>query len=386
MNKNFDLIVVGLGAMGSAALYHSATKGLRVLGIDRHDPPHKFGSSHAETRVSRLAVGEGPQYLPFVARSHEIWRDLERQTGETIFHQTGGYIITPAGETTDDRWGSFVHRTVDVAATAGIEFEVQSADEVMAHQPNLILQDHEIAGYEPTGGVVMCERAVAVQLRLARNLGAQTVVNSVVHQIEPDATGVWVRTHDREYRADSVIVTTGAWFPELAPRVDADAVQITRQVVYWFEVDDPASYATNRFPFQLWAGETIADYSGVFPIPPGGNRGLKVLGEQFHETTTAETVQRTVTTQEVDEFYETLVIPRLRGVRRDLVDAAVCLYTNTADDHFLIDTHPDSERVLFASPCSGHGFKHSSGLGEAMVAAVTGAAGGLDISPFVRKS
>lgn len=380
----FDLIVVGLGAVGSAALMHAAAAGMRVLGIDRYDPPHHFGSSHAESRITRLAVGEGPQYLPFVARSHQIWRDLEAQTGEELLYQPGGYIITPPTKTDDSRWGSFVDRTADVAASASIPFEIRTPGQTTAHLPQVRLRGEEKIGFEPTGGIVMCERAVRVQLDLARLRGAQTITNTPVVAVEPANQGAHVHTATTRYWARDVLVATGAWFPELAPTIDADAVSVTRQTVFWFDVDDPADFAVDHFPFIIWPGHTIAEYSAVFPRVAGGRPGLKLLGEQFSTTTTAETVDRSVQQTEVDDFYERLVAPRLQGVRPTISHATVCLYTNTRDDHFLIDRHPQSDRIMLASPCSGHGFKHSTALAEAIVGGLTGQVDALDLAAFVR--
>jgi len=372
LKRGYDLIVVGLGAVGSAALMHAARRGLRVLGIDRHDPPHAMGSSHAESRITRRAVGEGPQYLPFVARSHEIWRELEAETGVALLYQPGGYIITPPAETNDDRWGSFVGRTAEVAAQADIPFEIHTPAQVGEHAARLILQGDEAIGFEPTGGIVMCERAVQTQLTVARSSGATTVVDTTVDAVSPRGDGVVVDAGGVEYEADKVLVCTGPWFGELAAPVDAAAVKVTRQAVFWFEVDDPEDFGADRFPFVLWPGLTIAEYSAVFPRGAGARPGLKMMGEQFSQETTPDAVDRQVTTAEADEFYEKLVVPRVSGVRRRVLHSTVCLYTNTADDHFLVDLHPDSENVMVASPCSGHGFKHSTALAEAMVLTLLG--------------
>jgi len=382
---HFDLIVVGLGAVGSAAVMHATRAGMRVLGIDRYDPPHHFGSSHAESRITRLAVGEGPQYMPFVARSHEIWREIEARTGEQLLFQPGGYIITPPAETRDSRWGDFVDRTADVAKDASIPFEIRTANQVRDHLPQVLLQGDEKIGFEPTGGIVMCERAVRIQLDLARSAGAEILTDTTVTAVEPTNDGVRVHTAHTHYRGSDVLVSTGAWFPELAPAIDADAVSITRQTVFWFDVDDPIDFLVDRFPFIIWPGHTISDYSGVFPMVSGGRPGLKLLGEQFSFATTAQTVDRTVHQAEVDDFYERLVEPRLRGVRPTISHAAVCLYTNTTHDHFLVDHHPRSDHILLASACSGHGFKHSTALAEAMVGSLAGHGRTLDLSPFVRR-
>lgn len=380
----FDLVVVGLGAVGSAALYHASKAGLRVLGIDRFDPPHAMGSSHADSRITRLAVGEGEQYLPFVARSHEIWRDLEAATGENLLYQPGGYIITPPARTEDQRWGGFVDRTAAVAATADIDFEIRSPTAVQAHLPMVKLHGDERIGFEATGGVVACERAIAVQLQQARAAGAITEVNRAVTSVVIESENIVVHAGERRYEADRAVVATGAWFSDLARPAAAAAVRVTRQVVYWFDVDEPEAFSAKTFPFIIWPGHTIAEYSAVFPgVTDGldGRRGLKLVGEQFDVETSAETVDRAVSATEAQSFYERLVEPRLSGVNPTLLDAVVCLYTNTADDHFLIDSDP-SGRVLYASPCSGHGFKHSTAIGEALVRRLMGK-GHLDLSAFL---
>jgi sarcosine oxidase len=383
--ESFDLIVVGLGAMGAATLFHARRQGLRVLGIDRHNPPHELGSSHAETRVTRLAVGEGEQYLPFVARSHEIWRELEAETNEPLLYQSGSCIITTRDAPAEERWNDFVTATAEVAQTGGIDFRLLNPDDLRREQPAINIGDHERAGIEPTGGVVMAERAVEVQLSLAAADGASIRTDEQVLSVDPDDEGVTVSTTKGSYRGDRVVMATGAWMPELTNPVDSAALTITRQVVYWFEVEDPAVFSTDRFPTIIWVGESIDDYIGVFPMPPGGTPGLKVLGEQFATPTDPGSVNRDVSPAEIADFHERLVTPRLAGVTPRCIRAAACLYTNTPDDHFLVDTDPRSERIIAMSPCSGHGFKHSTGLGEAVAQWVATGASNLDLSPFKRR-
>ena len=370
--------------MGSAALYHAAASGLEVLGIDRYDPPHELGSSHAETRVTRLAVAEGAQYVPLVARSHEIWKDLETKTGIRLLYQPGACIINSAGKSKDARWGDFVSQTQAIAAASGIDYSVLSAADFGAMFPNVVLDPGERIGFEPTGGIVMAEAAVSAQLDLARGLGAQVLTNRQVTEVKPQDHGVSVRVGSNSYSADNAIVATGPWFAELAPPADGQAVAVTRQVAFWFEPEDPDAFSAERFPAILWAGEDISEYMAIFPMPPNGVPGLKMLGEQFSVTTSGAKANRVVSQTEVNDFYEKFISVRLRGVTPKCVKSSACLYTSTVDDHFLIDFHPTSERILFASPCSGHGFKHSSALGEAMVQLVTTGVSRLDLSSFGR--
>lgn len=381
-----DLAVVGLGAMGSAVSWHAARLGLSVVGFDRHRPPHTLGSTHAETRITRLAVGEGEQYLPFVARSHELWRELAHLTGERLLYESGGYIVSEPSAGAE-RWSDFTRATARIAHGAGIDYELVAPAELRRRQPNVTVSDGAMVGYESTAGVVMCERAVDLQLREAAAEGAELRFDEPVVDVEPGDGHVVVRSDSIELAARNVIVATGAWMPELAPRALAERLRVTRQVVYWFEADDLRAWSTERFPFVMWVGETIDDYCAAFPVPhtagsSGGTAGVKVLGEQFVDTTSPESVGRKVTAAEIADFHRRLVAPRFNGISDRCVRAEVCLYTNTPDDHFVIETDPRSDRVVVVSAGSGHGFKHSAALGEALAQRVSTGTSSLDLSVF----
>lgn len=387
-----DVLVVGLGALGAATVHQAATRGLRVIGIDRYHPPHRLGSTHAETRITRLAVGEGPQYLPTVRRSHEIWEALEQRSGRTLFHRCGGLIIT--GQTIDGsdaghgadamRWGDFVTRTQEVADGAGIEFHRLGPAEAVTHHPALLGLTDERVGYEPTAGLVDCESAIEVQLDLAARDGAELHFDERVLAVEPDTDGVDVVTDRGRYRSEQVVLAAGPWLADLAPPVDAEVLQVTRQVVYWFEADDLDRFAIDRVPFVMWIGDTIEDYLAVFPPLPRGTAAVKVLGEQFEATTDPGSVERSVSPEEIAAFHRRNVAPRVAGISDRCVAAEVCLYTNTPDDHFLIDTSPESDRITVVSPCSGHGFKHSAAIGEALAQRLATGTSEIDLDVFGR--
>ncbi len=385
----YDLIVVGLGAMGSAVVYHAVQMGMRVLGIDRYDPPHDRGSTKAETRITRLAVGEGSQYLPFVARSHEVWRDLERRSGVELLHQCGGYIVSPIHSARGERWGDFVLATAEIAAEAAIEFDVVDHDAFASLHPDIRVASTERIGFEPTAGLVMAERAVAVQLTLARADGAEVRTNERVVSIDQRRDHVVVETERNAWTAGSVVVATGPWMPEhwvdsAEPETGPAALTVTRQVAVWYEVDDLERFSTDRLPFFIWPGETIDDYVGAFPRPPGGVLGMKFVSEQFHERTDPDAVDRVVSAAEAQAFHRDLVASRFPTVSDRAVHAAVCLYTNTPDDHFLIDTESGADRVIYLSACSGHGFKHSTALGESVAQWVASGNRGGALEPFRR--
>ena len=345
----FDVAVVGLGAMGASVAWHAARLGSTVLGLDRHEPPHTLGSTHAETRITRLAVGEGDQYLPFVRRSHELWRALGQETDQTLLYETGGYIVSEAAEVAD-RWTDFTRHTLEVAERGGVACEPVAAAELRRRHPVLRVPDEASICFEPTAGIVLCERAVEAQLAQARRHGADLHTGQPAERVEPRGDHVAVHTATSVFEARHVVLAAGPWTSELTPTGIGDALTVTRQVVQWYEADDPAVFAAERFPFVMWIRPTIQDYFAVFPTPPDSAvAGVKVLGEQFDHTTTPDTVDRTVTTDETADFHRRLIAPSIDGITDRCVRAEVCLYTSTPDDHFVIDADPRSEMVA-ASP------------------------------------
>lgn len=377
----YDLAVVGLGAMGAAVTWHAQRLGLRVLGLDQSEPPHTLGSTHAETRITRLAVGEGDQYLPFVARSHELWREIESLTGDRLLYETGGYIVSEL-DSNSDRWTDFTQVTAAIADRADLAYDVLDAAEFRQRQPNVLLPDTMAAGFEPTAGVVMCEDAVRLQLELAQTAGAVLQTGERVDRIEPHDAYVDVITDSGQYRAAKVVVAVGPWTQALAAPAVAERLEVTRQVVFWFEADDPDAWSVERFPFVMWIGSTIDEYCAAFPSPPGTTPGVKILGEQFTHTTSPDQVERSVSAEEIADIHRRLIAPRFVGISDRCVRAEVCLYTNTPDDHFLIERDPRSDRVVVMSPCSGHGFKHSAALGEAVAQQIATGSSNLDLAPF----
>jgi sarcosine oxidase len=379
-----DVIVVGLGAMGSATLYQIARQGgLKVLGLDRFAPPHDLGSSHGETRITRQAVGEGRLFAPFVMRSHEIWRGIEAETGASLFVACGALILGP-GKSAPHHQGAkgFLDRTIDVARHLGIGHELLDAGETRARFPQFGLRSDEVGYFEPTGGFVYPERCIAAQLELAKRHGAQIRLAEVVQRIEQVGDGVEVHTDRGVYRAAQAIVTAGAWLPQLMGGELPKHLKVFRQTLHWFEPDDAALYAPGRFPVFIWGG--VSGGSGHFygfPVAPGSS-GLKLGTEQYEVTTDPDRLERFVGPAEEQRMYETHVAGRLMGVGPRCERSAACLYTVTADRGFVVDQLPDQERVTIVSACSGHGFKHSAGMGEALALLIHGKPSLLQTRPF----
>ena len=382
-SNHYDLIVIGLGAMGSAALYQASKRGLRALGIDRFDPPHNMGSSHGETRITRQSIGEGEMYMPFIRRSDEIWRELESISGRKLFLQSGGLIIAPQHEAARfHARGDFVELSARIAQNYGIAHEVLDADTVNERFPLLMLRPVDRAYYEPGAGVLRPELCIQTQLELALQGGCAIRRKETVNDFRADSNSVQVITNKGRYQADKLILSTGAWIADLLPEESGTGFGVYRQVIYWFEAEDINVFYPENFPYLIWIGDKREDFFSAFPAPRDGMQALKVVTEQYHKTTNADRIDREIHAEECDFMYQQLMAPRLKGVRNKVVRSEVCMYTVTADEHFVIDFHPDSKRVVIASPCSGHGFKHSPAVGETLVQLALDGQSEFDISAF----
>ena len=393
--RHYDAIVVGLGAVGAATLCQLALRGARVLGIDRFVPPHDRGSSHGESRITRLAIGEGDSYVPLVQRSHAIWRELEARTGRTLLTQTGGLVLAPRDSAANHHGKpDFLRRTIACAERYGIRHEVLDAAGIRARYPQFALQGDEIGYFEPEAGFVRPEEAIAAQLDVARALGAEVHVGERVDAVEDPGHGgaVAVQTDTARYSATQVVVAAGPWLPDFlgAPARAAwqPDFEVYRQVMYWFDAPGAAAdFAPGRLPIFIWMyGDAQEDYMYGFPSADPARPALKVATEQYAVTTTPGTLRREVGADEASAMYASRVAGRFPQVAPRALQTRACMYTVTPDRHFVVDTLPDAPNVWIASACSGHGFKHSAGLGEAIAAQLLGRPGGADLSAFRRPS
>ncbi|MBS0274156.1 MAG: N-methyl-L-tryptophan oxidase [Proteobacteria bacterium] len=375
-----DVIVVGLGAMGSAALYQLAKRGVGVLGIDRFAPPHEQGSSHGDTRVTRLAIGEGAHYTPLVKRSHEIWHDIERETGADLLTQCGELIISSKNRKSSIHVEGFFQNTVDAAHAHGVAHELLDASQIRTRYPQFNIRDDEIGYFEAEAGFVRPEACIDAELTLARKHGAEIRTGETVLGLDAGRNGVTVKTDHRTYQADRLIVAAGAWLPKLLGHDFDRLFKIYRQVLCWFAVEgDVAAYEPERFPVFIW--ELPVSPQGIYGFP-AIDGALKVATEQYAATTSPEHVDRSVSTEEVENMHRNYIAPYLKGVTSNCVKAKACLYTVTPDAGFILDTLPSSERVIVASCCSGHGFKHSAAVGEVLADKAENRAGSLDSALF----
>lgn len=385
MALEFETIVLGLGAMGSASLYQLARRGNSVLGIDRFSPPHTLGSTHGETRITRQAIGEGEHYTPLALRSYEIFRELEVETGRSLLQITGGLIISSDAKTGGIHVDNLFEVTVRAARRFGIKHDLLDAAGIRARFPQFNVSDTEYGYYEYEAGILRPEECVRANLESARAAGAQIKTECVVRSFREEGSKVRVICEDGdEFIADQLVVSAGSWLPEL---VDADIARhfaVYRQVLYWFDVEQSYDwFVPERMPIFIWEvqhQDSKPMYG--FPAIDGRHGGFKIATEQFTERTTADTVDRIVHEQEVEHIQRAQVARYFPMAGSRCIKTAVCIYTATPDCGFVIDYAPGSDRVLICSPCSGHGFKHSAAIGEAVAELVTEGRSQLDLSSF----
>ena len=381
--RRFDTIVLGLGAMGSATLCQLARRRNGVLGIDQFSPPHALGSSHGDTRITRLAIGEGEQYTPLALRSHQLWRELERETGTELLTTCGGLIISSSAKTSRSHVENFFDNTLAAARKFAIAHEVLDAAEIRRRFPRFNVADDERGYLEPDSGFLRPEACVRAQLMVAERRGAEIHREERVSRFDASANAVTVTTDKDTYMTRTLIVAAGPWLPGLVDPRLARHFTVYRQTLFWFDVDGPVTpYLPERWPVFIW--ELQGKKQGIygFPAIDGPRGGMKIATEQYEATTTAAAVERAVSDEEKRAMYEGYVAPYIAGVSNRCLRAMSCLYTVTPDFGFVIDTHPDSKRVIIVSPCSGHGFKHSPAIGEALADLAIDGATAADLAAF----
>lgn len=365
----FDVAVVGLGAMGSAAVWHLARRGVRVLGIDRYHPPHHFGSSHGHTRIIREAYYEAPLYVPLVRRAYALWDEISASTSQRLIQRVGGVMIGAPDS-------ALVAGATASARLHQIATALWTGDVLRERVPALAPAPDMVGVWEPGAGLLFPERAIDTFLHDARRHGARLVYDTVVTGWEAHGTGVRLATAVQDYRADRLVLTAGPWLRELVPSLGLPLV-VERAVQYWFTPAQPEVCGPGRLPV------FIIEYAPgrfLYGLPDVGH-GVKIALHHGGETTTPHEVRRTVGDVE-RTVMRALALQWAPGAAGHLRDATVCLYTNTPDTHFVIDRHPAHRHVLFASACSGHGFKFAPAIGEILADLATDASARLDIEAF----
>jgi sarcosine oxidase len=369
----FDVAVIGLGAMGAATLYQLARRGVRAIGVDRFTPPHSFGSSHGETRITRQAIGEGAAYVPLVLRSHAIWDELEAATGTRLIERCG-FLAIAAPEARAEMHGTpgFVAATIATAQQFGIVHEVPGATETARRFPQFALRGDETCYYEPGGGYVIPESCIAAQLHEARRLSAALQLDTSVHAIVPDGAGVRIETSAGNFHAARAVVAAGAWVGDFAGAALRPRFQVYRQLLHWLPVTAPERFAPGAAPVFIWSyGADAEDQLYGFPPLPGAAL-LKCATEYYRATVDPDSDWRSIGAGESAAFHARHVEGRINGVTATGALSQACIYTVTPDSRFVIDDLADTP-VTLVSACSGHGFKHSAAIGEAVARQLSGA-------------
>jgi sarcosine oxidase len=367
VTRRFDCIVAGLGAAGSAALHHLALRGARVAGFDAHTPPHTHGSSHGETRMIREAYFEGPCYVPLVRRAYDLWHALAAEAKTTLIEETGGlYSGHPNGELTPGmRRASRDH---------GIALDEPPPEELKRRFPWFRPGDAMQSLVETRAGLLYPERCISAHLAAAARHGAAIHMEEAVLAWRSDGRDVTIETARGLVSAGQLVLATGAWMTGHLASAGVSA-GVARQPLFWFRALDPlAARAMPVWAVEFETGRLLYGF-------PDRSRGLKVAIHDPGTPSTPETIDRNVSDAEIDTIRE-LTDRYLPGLLGDLSETATCMYTNTPDGHFVIDTHPQHANVLLVSACSGHGFKFASAVGEAAAQWMLDGSPALDLSPF----
>ncbi len=370
-SNQFDVIVIGVGAMGSAAVHHLAKRGSRVLGLEQYDIPHEHGSSHGVNRIFRLAYYEHPSYVPLMQRALALWVDLESESGETLVHVTGSVDAGP--EDSDVFRGS-----LESCSIHGLDHEVLDSTALTARFPGYRLPEGHMALFQPEGGFVTSERCIVAHVETAHRHGAEVRARERVLAWRPTSGGgVEVETDKGAYGAGALVLTSGAWTGGLLPQLAGLAVP-ERQVLGWFQPRRPEVFTPKRFPvFNL-----AVDEGRYYGFPVFGVPGFKI-GRYHHleEATTPDTIDRVV--HERDEEVLRAVLSRyFPDADGPTMALKTCLFTNSPDEHFIIDVLPDQPQVSVASGFSGHGFKFASAIGEILADLALGEPSTQDLSMF----
>ena len=358
--------------MGSATTYHLARRGARVLGLEQFAPRHTLGSSHGDSRIIRELYFENPLYVPLVQRAYALWALLEEEGATTLLHRTGGLMIGRPSS-------GLVHGALLSGASHGLPAPVLSPGEIHTRFPAFDLPEDFVAVWDERAGYLNPEACTSAHASLAARLGAVLHYDEPVTHWQPDGDGVRVTTPAGVYRAARLVLCAGAWTKAMLPELELPLV-VERQVLVWLDAPLPHErYSESSFPIFICELEDGRQFYGF----PRLERGVKT--SVFHEGRVYEapdSVERAVTPGDV-----TTLRAMLGRLLTDLAEARIhesmtCLFTNAPDQHFLVDFHPHHSQVLLSSPCSGHGFKFASALGEVQAALLLDGRTDFDLRPF----
>jgi len=367
---SYDAIVIGVGGMGSAAVYHLAQRGLKVLGLEKYAIPHEMGSSHGYSRMIRYTLQEHPSYVPLVRRSYELWHEMEETAGEELMVTTGSIRAGAPNS-------PFFLNAKEACDLHSIPYEILTASEVNKRFPGYRFPEEISSVYQADGGFLLPERCIVTHVQAAERAGADVHSQETVLDWEVRGDGVQVRTDRDTYTAGRLVVTVGPWAANLVPELAAYAVP-ERQVMGWFQPERPELYTAEIFPvFGVFTEE-----GRYYGFPSHAVPGFKI-GRAHHllQKVDPDAIDREVHPEDEDILRQAVnrYFPLAAG---KLLDRKTCMYTNTPDEHFMIGTLPGQPQVSVAAGFSGHGFKFASVIGEIMADLAQNGATEHDINLF----
>jgi sarcosine oxidase len=370
-NHAYDVIVAGVGAMGSATCWQLAKRGLRVLGLERFDLGHAMGSSHGLSRIIRLAYFEGSHYVPIVRRAHDLWRETGQEAGMQLLHVTGSLDLAPEG-------AGPVESSLQSCLDHGLVHDVLDGAEIARRFPAFQLPAGHIGLWQPDGGFVASEKAIYAHVGLAQSRGADIRTNEPMLDWTPTAQGgVVVRTERGTYSAGRLVITSGGWIADAVPQL-AQRVTTVKQAIGWFTTRRPELFRQGAFPVFILSVEE----GNFYGFPLYEHPGFKLGGPHFgREPLDPHDSDRTPSPTQVAMIRECLAryLPDAAGEPLTLKG---CVYSVSPDEDFIIDTVPSVPQAIFASCCSGHGFKFASAIGEILADLSTTGRSAFDLQPF----
>jgi sarcosine oxidase len=364
------VVVIGLGAMGSAISYQLASHGFKVLGLDQFSLNHTNGSSHGKTRIIRTAYFEHPFYVPLIQRAFKLWFQLQSQSDEHVIEMTGGLMFGLPEST-------LVSGAIASAKHHNLPFAELGAQQVRERFPMFEPDEDQVAVYEKDAGILFPEVCIETYSNLAQKLGTRLHYDEAVIRWEAKNGGIAIRTTKGSYMANFGIFASGPWLTELLPDLKLP-LQCERQTVFWYEPKgDSAMFRPSRMPIFMWQTKSSSYFYGI----PDFGDGIKAARHHEGEFTSPRKVSREVTEQDEAPVRQFLAkhVPLALGT---LKSSTTCIYTNTPDRNFILDFHPNHPNIIIASPCSGHGFKFSSVIGEIVREMVETGEAGIDTTLF----
>ena len=374
MQKNYDVIVIGVGSMGSASMYHLAKAGLNVLGLEQFNIVHQNGSYHGETRIIRFSYDEGRQYVDLALHARTLWQDLEQESRSHIFYPIGGLYIA------EDGYSRFFDTPIQIAKDYGFDHEILDHQHINERFPAFNLKSGYKGFYEKDSGYLVPENAITAHVQMAQKHGADILDNTLVIDIKVQGDTIEVKTDKDIFSCAKLIVSAGAWMSTLLPTLK-EKITLSRNVICWFQPKHPEKCNNRNMPIYTISDHLSQRKGAAYGFPIHCIPGIKFALHDENAATTLETLDRTVTQKEIDDLYtHAKHYFDLEDV--GAVHSSVCLYSMTPDKHFILGAHPEHENIFLAGGFSGHGFKFSSVVGEIMKDLITTKQCQFDLSSF----